>query len=374
MKVYMKQYTLFYSWQSDNKVVKTIIRNAIKAAQSLLKNEGIELLVDEDTRDRAGNKEIVREVLEKIKHCDVFLADVTPVITLTDKNGEELPKHMPNSNVMFEYGYALHCKGEGRIITLAKMEKGQYKQCMPFDINHNTLTTFKTAADLCHLSDWIKNIIVEIDKERANIVPDYDCDVVFMDTPAGSETTIKPIFKKTVYNTKQQQESFSKLNQKVEAIVKTSRRTQMFYVGKQKINKSYSLMLLWFVNNGSLALDNCNMTIQACDDRVKFAKTKVVQEPILSTILTPSNTRVYESCISFHVNTVNPGALSSLDSVYVYVPHNIGSFEMIWHLNSRTYQASGTLKVLVQPEYKVKYVENDDKAGEEQIEDYIVTE
>lgn len=339
-----------------------------------MKNDGIDLLVDEDTRDRAGNKEIVREVLDKIEKCDVFLADVSPVITLTDESGEELPKHMPNSNVMFEYGYAQHCKGEGRIITLAKIEKGQYKQCMPFDINHNTLTTFKTAADLSHLSDWIKNIIVEVDRERANIVPDFDCDVAFMDNPSGSQTTIKPIFKKTLYITKEQQEAFGKVNQKVEAIVKPSRKVQMFYVGKQKVNKSYSLLLLWFVNRGNSALDNCNLTIQACDDRVKFAKTNVVQEPILSTILTPSNTRVFDGYFSFHVNTVNPGALSSLDAVYVYVPHDIGSFEMSWYLSSRTYKASGTLEVLVEPEYKVNHIENDKKAGEVEIKDCIETE
>lgn len=55
-------------------------------------------------------------------------------------------------------------------------------------------------------------------------------------------------------------------------------------------------------------------------------------------------------------------------------PYDVGSFEMSWYLSSRTYKASGTLEVLVEPGFNVNYVENDNKAGEAQIEDYIVTE
>lgn len=75
----MKQYTLFYSWQNDRKGVKKIIRDALNKAKASLAKEGVELVLDEDTRGRVGNRDIVHAVLDKIKKCDVFLADVTPV-------------------------------------------------------------------------------------------------------------------------------------------------------------------------------------------------------------------------------------------------------------------------------------------------------
>lgn len=369
----MKQYTIFFSWQNDRKGVKKIIMNALNKAKASLAKEGIELILDEDTRGRVGNRDIVHAVLEKIQKCDIFLADVTPVATMYKDVEGRLPKHLPNSNVMFEYGYALSCKGENRMITLAKMGRGEHVEFMPFDINHNTLTTFKTADDLSHLVDWIKNIIVVVDKERANVVPDYECDVVFMGNLNGSQTTIKPIFKKTVYITKEQQKAFAKMNEKVEAIVKTSRKVQMFNVGKQQINKSYCMVRLWFINKGNMALDNCNLTIEACDSRVHFAKTNV--EQILNSVFhTRTQTFVHNDIFSFHVNTLNPGDSSMIDAVYVYAPHDIGSFLLTWNLSSRTLRKNGTLEVLVESDFNVNYVENGDRAGEEEIEDCIVTE
>lgn len=299
-----------------------------------------------------------------------------------------LPKHLPNSNVMFEYGYALSCKGENRMITLAKMGRGEHVEFMPFDINHNTLTSFRSADDLIHLADWIKNIIVDVDKERAAFVPDYACDLVFMGSLFdGKQTAITPTFKKTVYITKEQQAAFSKINQGVETIKsssgllaelalglsKSSRESQFFNVGGQKTNKSYCMISLWFINKGNSALDNCNLTIVSSDKRVRFSKTNV--ERSLSSALLPSlNTYVYDKYVEFHVNTLNPGEDFMLDSIYVYAPYDVGSFQLAWNMNSRTYKWSGTLEVLVEPEYMVNYVENDDKAGAEVIEDYIVTE
>lgn len=70
---------------------------------------------------------------------------------------------------------------------------------------------------------------------------------------------------------------------------------------------------------------------------------------------------------------MNPGEGSMLNSIYVYAPCDLGSFQLAWNMNSRTYKRSGTLEVSVEPEYLVNYVENDDKAGAEVIEDFIVT-
>ena len=108
----MERYRLFYSWQNDRKETKSVIMSALKNVKDRLAKEGIDLFLDQDTRERIGKRNIDAEVLEKIRKCDIFVADLTPVITyIPPKEQHDLPKHMPNSNVMYEYGYALHAKG-----------------------------------------------------------------------------------------------------------------------------------------------------------------------------------------------------------------------------------------------------------------------
>ena len=103
----MEQYRLFFSWQNDRKDTKAIIISALKKVEERFKAEGVELFLDQDTRKRVGKRNIDAEVLQKIRDCDIFLADLTPVVTYCPpKEKHDLPKHMPNSNVMYEYGYA----------------------------------------------------------------------------------------------------------------------------------------------------------------------------------------------------------------------------------------------------------------------------
>ena len=93
----MAEYRLFYSWQNDRKDTKKIITAALKTAAEILLQDGIVLKVDEDTRERVGKRNIDAEVLEKIRNCDIFLADLTPVITYyPPANSHDLPKHLPN--------------------------------------------------------------------------------------------------------------------------------------------------------------------------------------------------------------------------------------------------------------------------------------
>ena len=47
----MEQYRLFFSWQSDRKDTKKIIKAALKTAKDKLLIDGIDLFVDEDTRE-----------------------------------------------------------------------------------------------------------------------------------------------------------------------------------------------------------------------------------------------------------------------------------------------------------------------------------
>lgn len=147
----MEQYRIFFSWQSDTKGNKGIIKESLKASCQLVSEKfGCEIIIDEATRNVPGMPKIEDTVLEKIDNCDVFVCDVTPVTVLNDK-------HMPNSNVIIELGYAIKSKGYSQIIALAK--KGDWKpEQLPFDINHHRIGLFESAKD-CNLIFEIESAV-----------------------------------------------------------------------------------------------------------------------------------------------------------------------------------------------------------------------
>ena len=87
----MKQYRLFFSWQNDRKDIKNIISASLRKVVNKFASEGIELIIDQDTRGRVGKRNIPTDLLDKICKCDIFVADLTPVITykLSESNSFE---------------------------------------------------------------------------------------------------------------------------------------------------------------------------------------------------------------------------------------------------------------------------------------------
>ena len=194
----MRQYRLFFSWQNDKVEVKTIISSALNKVVSKLAKEQIGLIIDQDTRERVGVQNIALEVLNKIKNCDIFVADLTPITVYKPKESNKLPKLMPNSNVMFELGYALHAKGESRVIALASLNKSEneFIEFLPFDINHFTITPFMNEGGLKGLGCWVKKIITDVDEERNSHVPPFDCSLCFLSNDTfTNEITISPLYK-----------------------------------------------------------------------------------------------------------------------------------------------------------------------------------
>lgn len=147
----MEQYKVFFSWQSDIKGNKRIIKESLKAACQLVSEKfDCEIVIDEATRDVPGMPKIEDTVLEKIDNCDVFVCDITPVSALDEK-------HMPNSNVIIELGYAIKSKGYSQIVALAK--KGDWKpEQLPFDINHHRIGQFESGKD-CNLNFEIESAV-----------------------------------------------------------------------------------------------------------------------------------------------------------------------------------------------------------------------
>jgi hypothetical protein len=100
------QVTVFYAWQSDTpeQCNRTLIRRAAEAACARITSDpdnDWEVRLDYDTKGVVGMCDIPREILKKIKDCDIFLADLT--LVGASENGK---KKLPNPNVVFELGYA----------------------------------------------------------------------------------------------------------------------------------------------------------------------------------------------------------------------------------------------------------------------------
>lgn len=81
----MTQYRLFFSWQNDRTEIKAVISSALKKVADKFAKENVELIIDQDTRGRVGVRNIAIEVLDKIRNCDIFVADLTPITTYIPK-------------------------------------------------------------------------------------------------------------------------------------------------------------------------------------------------------------------------------------------------------------------------------------------------
>ena len=391
----MAEYRLFYSWQNDRKDTKKIIKAALKTAAEILLQDGIVLKVDEDTRERVGKRNIDSEVLEKIRKCDIFLADLTPIITyMPAADRYDLPKHMPNSNVMYEYGYALHAKGENRMIVLASLnkEENEHVEFMPFDINHDTITLFKDENSLRNLHQWIRKIIEDVDHERATYVPKYASAVLFQtDDGCVDEITIRPRYKWIMYVAEPPKPTSPILNAQPSLvdIVNNPFKMQQVLMSRMNVvpasvvtvkattkttNLSYAPIKLLFENNGSEALDNLHISITSNDERISFTESIENDSLGFLRVRRVTDTFANDEGISQRIDTLNPQMTYSFDEVFVHAPHDIGAFKLQWSLNSRSFSDNGELTIHVEPEYEYETIENDELAGTERVVDLEVSE
>lgn len=134
----MSEFKVFYSWQSDlpNSTNRGFIGDALeKACKQIASNPEIDESprVDQDTKGVPGSPPIPATIMEKIKECQVFVADVS--ICFTGPNG----KLAPNPNVLFELGYAVSRLGWDRIILVMNLEYGSIES-LPFDLEKRRVT------------------------------------------------------------------------------------------------------------------------------------------------------------------------------------------------------------------------------------------
>lgn len=110
----METIKLFYSWQSDDKIVRKTIQKAIDKTIKKLNKKGEIFELITDSREGKGSEQISERILQSICDSELFIGDLSPVTSMEAENNRV--KLIPNANVMFEYGFAVgkigieHCK------------------------------------------------------------------------------------------------------------------------------------------------------------------------------------------------------------------------------------------------------------------------
>lgn len=128
----MRRIVVFFSWQSDTLGNHSAIKSGLeKACKKLSKELDCEVAYDESLRGELGSPQIESVVARKIHDCDIFLADLTPVVGVNDKR-------LPNSNVMYELGRAEESHSSEQIVKIANKDDFDVKK-LPFDINHSSI-------------------------------------------------------------------------------------------------------------------------------------------------------------------------------------------------------------------------------------------
>ncbi|MDM1377729.1 hypothetical protein [Myroides marinus] len=143
--------TIFYSWQSDTKheYNKDFIWSAIKEATILIKNENIfpdiEFDLQQATENIAGRPDIPKELLLRIRKCDIFIGDLSvinyppSIIRKIYKLFRYKHKGVCNNNVVHELTVAQEKIGIKRTIAILNSVYGsphKTPEIIPFDIRH----------------------------------------------------------------------------------------------------------------------------------------------------------------------------------------------------------------------------------------------
>lgn len=148
------KYRIFYAWQSQNKITYSYIKNQLSISQQELEQEGISVeIIYSPTQEEAGSPDIKLTILEQIKSCDVFLADLSFIYPC-----------ISNDNVLYESGVADAFLGEERVILLCD-ENTEIEQ-IAFDINHKRVSKINTQRKKSDLKEWIIAALHESDRQR----------------------------------------------------------------------------------------------------------------------------------------------------------------------------------------------------------------
>lgn len=367
-------FTVFFSWQSDVPENSDLLRSFIKASiKKLETTRNVNILYDEASRSVVGSQKVEEVILEKIKACDIFIADITPITRIETEEGvKKRIKLLPNPNVAFELGYAMHCLPMEQVLIVlpAGISHGQ----LPFDFNHNRLIEFDEQTN--SMDEEIENSLSFCMKTRTSLV-----DVIVANP---NDKILHPQYKQTKFIAKRFKHndigspfaSIKQIQERMSQVATPFRQVNIAKVQviRKEINHSYSPIHLVIQNNNDVAIDNINFKVICNQKGVSIVENNVKDQLSLVQSFGVNSLYVVEDTNTAiqHVNTMNPQTSFMLDPFYLKVPYDCKSIRLEWRISSRQGSFCGKIDMQVEAEVKdVDFVYNDTKIGDDYYSDYI---
>lgn len=317
----MKKYKLFFSWQSDREEASKAISAYLEEITALLSTEEAKIIIM-DTSHLTDYKNIDERVLQSIQEADIFVGDVTPVSQLYLPDTTTICKLMPNSNVMFEYGYAFRELGHNRAIPCAILSKGQSTQCLPFDFNHSEIVLFKEGEKikLDKLTKRIQIAMKEADEHRSP-----KCDVVFAD--GTTLLTLEP--------------HFESRNNSSSSIL-----PPLFRSGQNDYTTANAGLIIRNISDE--VLENCNLTLNFnINSKIRFSSPP---DPFYSSLVDAMTTYPQNCKLKIRIGDLPPG--KAIKPISLKCPNDPGQETLNWALSSKKETYSGTLRLNIDPKYE----------------------
>lgn len=386
-----REIRLFFSWQSDKEESKKIIQTELQKVTKRLVADGIVLFVDQDTRDRIGTEKIEVSVLQKIRDCDIFIADLTPVaeVNVGKEDSFKRNKLMPNSNVMYEYGFAVGVKGMNRMIAVANLQEGELIEQLPFDINHDTIISFNIEkGKQLSLYSLIKRLSEEVIAEDKGKIKPYECQVFFtLNKEHFERIIIQPKYKRIQYvrennsniETQSQPATLMSTMDVLSTYVKHINKTGKWVPPSKLVNvTTYSQIIdhsacpmrFTVANIGGYELDNLFLFVKIETPNVTFVNDNKEDKVLGVNLKKTDYVIIDEQRMQCKIGLINPDMMKTTDLIYLVVPHGIDQVNLSWHVQSTRHQQDGMMIVDVNPEYVDEVVEDNAKAGTEEMVPY----
>lgn len=369
-----KSFTVFFSWQSDVPENSDFLRSFIKTSiKNLETPHNVNVLYDEASRSVVGSQKVEEVILEKIRACDVFIADITPITRIETKEGEKKRiKLLPNPNVAFELGYAMHCLPMEQVLIV--MPTGISHGQLPFDFNHNRLIEFDEQTN--PMDEEIEKSLAFCMKTRTSLI-----DVIVANP---EDKILRPQYKQTKFVAERLKHydigsPFASIKQIQETMSQVASPFRQVNIAKaqvirKEINHSYSPIHLVIQNNNDVAIDNIDFMVICNQNGVSIVDNNVKDQYRMIHSLRINSLYVVEDTNTAiqHVNTMNPQTIFMLDPFYLKVPYNCESISLEWHVSSRQGSFCGKIEMQVEAEVKdVDIVYDDAKIGNDYFSDYI---
>lgn len=393
-------YKCFFSWQTDKEGVSKRIEVALKNAFKKLRGEGINIELDKAPLSTTGSKTLEEVIIEKIEECDFFVGDLSPVTTFTSVDGKVV-KLMPNSNAIFEYGYAMSHLGPDKVLAFVEMEVDYKIPDLPFDLNHRTINIFKPGEEVIVDIREIRQIIEIINNEIANRKPKHNCVVVFEDEK--NEITLHPKYNYIRYfapnknrnerNISQNmyafQDTISMINNPIKAFLESQSKIANNFnlpkvevrVNKGTINHSIVPVRLYLQNLGEV-IDDCEIKVWPDENGIIFKESNEKRNSILPSIRNNYDIIIKDQYSWQKFETIIPHKRVFIGEIFLsfseelrdYFKEKPGfSFDICWVVIGRqiSHPIEGKLKVVVEPEINYDCKESNKRDGEIEIEESI---